>query len=557
MVRSFFGRCVGVALGAMASAPLVFAGDWTVAGGNSARNGLSDEYGPSEPTLLWRGGRPGMLGHQPVTEGHRVFMVRITQFAPETTGSPIVANDLDTGAELWATHLPYETGDWNAWVGGVANGRVFASRSGNGDTVWAKLYALDAATGAVLWATTEEITGNDCEFVLAPDGDPVIASWKHIWRIESTTGEILWTATRLGSVSGDCGPALFGNAVYVADWSGAGQVLKRFDLDTGAFLYQSPAMLGYTVQNHPLVGPDGTVYLSRTQGNVLTDFFHAFEDTGSAFVQKWAVPATSSSESELAVGPDGSVYMFAPGWVLKRLHPDTGAVLNTSIPISTTGSSPRIAIDRLGRLFVNNSCGLEQGCGRFLSFDADLTLRWSMDAPMVIGGAPALGEGGTLIIAEGGTNAVKAFRTPYTYCTAKVNLLGCTPSIQSSGGQPSASNASNFVVSCSNVVNQTSGLLFYGFGGEFAKPFQGGRLCIAGPLRRTQVTNSGGNFPAASDCSGVFTFDFNAYVVSGSAAAELREPGTALWCQWWGRDPSALPPVGTQLSDALGLVIGP
>lgn len=555
MTRACIGSCVRIAGCTLLAASLAVAGDWSNSGGNAARNGLSDEHGPQTPALLWRSVRGAMFGHQPVTEGHRAFGVRILSFPPETTGSPVVALDLDTGAELWATHLPYEEGDWSTWVGGVANGRVYASRSGNGDSVWAKLYALDAATGAVLWTSDEEITGNDGEFVLAPDGDPVIASFTRIWRIEATTGATVWSAVRLGSVSGDCGPAIFGDAVYVADWAGWSHVIKRFDLATGAFLYQGPQMPGFTLQNHPFVGPDGTVYLSRTQGNPATDFLYAFADTGSGFVQKWAVPATSSAESELAVGPDGSVYMFAPGWVIQRLEPATGAVLNTSIPISTVGSSPRIAIDRDGRLFVNNSCGLAQACGRVLSFDADLTLRWSLDTPQVYGGGPALGEGGTLLIA--GPAAITAYRTPYTYCTAKVNSLGCLPSIRSTGTQPSASGTKDFVVSCINVVNDTSGLLFYGFGGEFAKPFQGGRLCIAGPLRRTQLASSGGNGTPGTNCSGVFTFDFRAYVQSGAGAPELREPGTAVYCQWWGRDPAWPAPLGTQLSDALGFVVGP
>jgi outer membrane protein assembly factor BamB len=63
--------------------------------------------------------------------------------------------DLDTGAELWVTNIPFNPNDWTTWVAGVKDGRVFASRSGNGASVSAKMYALDAATGLTLWISQD------------------------------------------------------------------------------------------------------------------------------------------------------------------------------------------------------------------------------------------------------------------------------------------------------------------------------------------------------------------------------------------------------------------
>src|SRR5262249_47303589 len=123
--------------------------DWTNSGGDAGRNGRTAEVGPGAPDPLWSSGRPSIIAWQPVTEGPRVFMVRETDFPPTNVPNDafIVAMNLDTGAELWAKPVPYNSGDWIPWIAGVKNGRVFVSRSGNGGSVAAKMYALDVVTG--------------------------------------------------------------------------------------------------------------------------------------------------------------------------------------------------------------------------------------------------------------------------------------------------------------------------------------------------------------------------------------------------------------------------
>lgn len=396
----------------VASAACAFADDWTNSGGNAARNGQTSEVGPDAQDLLWSGGRPSIIAWQPVIEGDRVFMVRQTGFPPggEPNGSPIVAMDLNTGAELWPApvNIAYNSGDWTTWIAGVKNGRLYASRSGNGASVSAKLHCLDAATGAPLWQSVDLIDAGAYDgVVFAANGDPVIASFRTIKRIRAVDGTTAWSTPRVGSVSGNCGGAIFGDSVYVADAAVGGTVLKRFDLATGQFRYAGPVMVGFTVQNTPMCGPDGTVYLSRTQDNAGTDFFYAYTDTGSAFVEKWHVAAQWTTASEFAVGPDGSVYMLAPGNEIHRLNPADGEMLNTSGPIPADFSQPRMAVDAQGRLFFSNGAFSN---GRLYSFNADLTPRWSEAVPNANIGTPSIGRGGTLLIAGIGTN-VRAYRT--------------------------------------------------------------------------------------------------------------------------------------------------
>ncbi len=65
------------------------------------------------------------------------------------------------------------------------------------------------------------------------------------------------------------------------------------------------------------------------------------------------------------------------------------------------------------------------------------------------------------------------FAPVQTYCTAKLNSLGCTPRI-GFVGFPSASAGFGFVVKAINVINNEPGLMLYGNAGRAAAPFVGG-----------------------------------------------------------------------------------
>jgi len=385
------------------------AGDWNNVGGNAGCNGATSELGPESPTLLWSGAKSSIIAWQPVTEGPRVFVVRQSSFVPSgvPNDAPIVCYDVETGAELWTANLPYNPGEWTTWVGGVKDGRVYASRGGNGASSQAPLYCLDAATGAELWHSTQLVDAGAYDgMTFAPNGDPIVASFRDVWRFDATSGAVVWSASRQCSVSGNCGAAVHDDAVYVADSAPGGHVIKRFDLATGAFGYESPLMPGFLMQNTPMVGPDGTVYLNRVQNNVTVDFLYAFTDTGLGFAQKWSVAAGYNTAVQYTVGPEGDVYMMGPGHVLQRLDPATGAVLSFFQFVDS--AAVRMATDVDGRVFVSNG---EFANGRFYAFERDLTPLWDVAVTNVNIGAPALGRDGTLIVAGIGSD-LRAYRSP-------------------------------------------------------------------------------------------------------------------------------------------------
>jgi hypothetical protein len=142
-------------------------------------------------------------------------------------------------------------------------------------------------------------------------------------------------------------------------------------------------------------------------------------------------------------------------------------------------------------------------------------------------------------------------RSPVSYCESETSSLGCTPSI-GGVGSASATIASPFDVRATSVINNKSGLLFYGFKPR-QTPFQGGHMCVVAPTIRTPLSSSGGSAPPANDCSGVLTLDFNARIQSG--VDPLLVAGEEVFAQYWSRDPADAST--TNLSNALAFYINP
>lgn len=137
------------------------------------------------------------------------------------------------------------------------------------------------------------------------------------------------------------------------------------------------------------------------------------------------------------------------------------------------------------------------------------------------------------------------------YCTAKVNSLGCTPTVSWSGFPVVASCATNaFNLTASNLVGNKNGLWFYGTNGLSGIAFQGGHLCIKPAIKRLNVQNSGGQ---GSACNGSLTTNFNARICSGSDSALI--PGALVGTQCWSRDPAS--PSTTNLTSAISFIIAP
>jgi hypothetical protein len=190
---------------------------------------------------------------------------------------------------------------------------------------------------------------------------------------------------------------------------------------------------------------------------------------------------------------------------------------------------------------------------------------WSYETTLWPGDAANGDEFGAAVALDGTTALVGSLETlpvgagyvfelqtsPALYCTAKTNSQGCAPTLSTSGA-PSATSPAPFQINASSVLNQKIGLLFYGFEPANA-PFQDGWICIQPPTTRTTPQSSGGT-PAPDNCSGSYSFDFNALIRSG--ADPLLVVGRDVFAQYWSRDP-AYNGVKTGLTSAAHFAIQP
>ncbi len=152
-----------------------------------------------------------------------------------------------------------------------------------------------------------------------------------------------------------------------------------------------------------------------------------------------------------------------------------------------------------------------------------------------------------------GNNSVTALAAESiaSYCTGKLNSAGCVSALSYSGA-PSVSAPAPFAIAALDVLPGRNGLLFYG-AQRASAPFLGGVLCVAQPVRRTQLQTSSGA-PGQLDCSGAFAMDFNARIQSG--VDPLLVAGAFVAAQQWYRDPGDPAGFGTSLSNALWFQIG-
>jgi hypothetical protein len=210
-----------------------------------------------------------------------------------------------------------------------------------------------------------------------------------------------------------------------------------------------------------------------------------------------------------------------------------------------------------GNTFVIEMQGNNTGTGINGSYINPLSGPPLYPEPLFLGGPGCFNDCGWRIGFN--TYVLVGMTPPTTYCTAKLNSLGCVPAIGWTG-IPSAASGSGFTVNCANVRNNKNGLLFYGVNGRAAAPFQGGTLCVNSPLKRATGVNSGGTPAPANDCTGAYAYDMNAFAVGalgGNPLPALAVPGTLVDCQWWGRDPGFPSPNNTSLSNGMEYTVGP
>lgn len=268
-------------------------------------------------------------------------------------------------------------------------------------------------------------------------------------------------------------------------------------------------------------------------------------------------------ENELPTGTSvGTAYVFrrAGGWQQEAELPRTGIDNGDNFGIAVDLDGARAVV---GAPNANSPAGASTGAVRVYEFDGatwsqTLALAGSstavndklgsavaLDGAFLSAGAPGASVPG---LSTGEAFVWRLGVGPHAYCTAKTNSAGCAPAVAWSGS-PSASSAAPFNVSANSVLNQKLGLAFYGFA-PVAAPFQGGWLCVEPPTRRLPSLSSGGS-PSGSNCTGSYSYDFNAVIQAGLDPALVA--GADVFLQFWYRDPAS--PSTTGLSNALHALV--
>jgi outer membrane protein assembly factor BamB len=281
--------------------------DWSQLGNGPAHLGVNAGETVLTPSTLARVGRawtvstPQPSGSQPTVVDGVVYL--------GSNDHKVYALDAATGAVLWTAATGGEVHSTPA----VAGGMVYV---GSDD---GKVYALDAGTGAPVWTAT--ISGSVGASPAVVDGRVYIGSLDRLYALDAASGARVWSATLGGRIQAS--PAVAGGTAYVRSDDNK---LNALNAGTGAPVWT--ASIGPTPQpGEPSFGTptssspavaDGMVYVGSFDGKL-----YALNATTGATV--WTASDGGGVQSTATV-LDGVVYVsLARGLGDQRLHAFDGA----------------------------------------------------------------------------------------------------------------------------------------------------------------------------------------------------------------------------------------
>ncbi len=146
-----------------------------------------------------------------------------------------------------------------------------------------------------------------------------------------------------------------------------------------------------------------------------------------------------------------------------------------------------------------------------------------------------------------------ASNAPTAYGSPVAHSVGCGVMLSGSG-TPSVTDPNPFLIQGTGAINQNLGTLWFSQNSAFT-PFIGETLFLAMPAFRTAPIFSGGNPVPPQDCSGVFSFDFNALIQGGTIP--FLQAGTQISAQLFFRDVNDPQGFGMGTSNGIRFTICP
>jgi outer membrane protein assembly factor BamB len=250
--------------------PVVYFGDSGPIGTGPPDQGAFWAINASTCALKWEFGPAGTAGTfnaNPTGEysqpgfAHDKNGQALVVFGSADTDDSIYALNASTGVQVWRFQTLQGT-DTDVGAGptisapginGFADGVVYETGKDR------QVYAIDLTTGAQIWSfnikTLDPTNKGDSQSVSALVGNELVEGWgAGLFALNATTGAKLWAVTGLPTIFSS--PAVSGppgnQVVLVGD---AGGTFRAYDLNgtqlfsaaTGGFIYSSPAVSGGTV----------------------------------------------------------------------------------------------------------------------------------------------------------------------------------------------------------------------------------------------------------------------------------------------------------------------
>jgi len=254
----------------------------------------------------------------------------------------------------------------------------------------AAIFALDGTSGALRW-TVKMDAGEETASppALSADGILYVVGDVNLYAIDTATGTQKWRVS-LGTHT-----TAFNNRVAPAIGDD-GTIYVKSDVRFSAFDPSTGTQKWSIATGNPsalygngafAVGADGTLYAGATTNQ---DIVEAVD--GASGVVKWStfVSRGYGITASPAIGHDGTVYVAKNTGELISLSPVNGTVLHTFATEKTGNrSSPTVGLD--GTVYFGSS-------DTFLYAVDGTTLleRWHFKAGGIVSGSPAIGKDGTL-----------------------------------------------------------------------------------------------------------------------------------------------------------------
>ncbi|MBI5402066.1 MAG: PKD domain-containing protein [Ignavibacteriae bacterium] len=364
---------------------LLNAQNWYTFAGSNQKNGLTKLTGPSSvSSQYWSvaSSNNTVWGNAVYTFGDKFVTSRVI-LSPYM--GKVELRSLVTGSLIWEKTVSDTA---RMYAVGFTEDAVYAC-----DYKVGRLYALTVDSGNVKWSIASDMFPGNTGICFAPDGDPIIFGK----RLDRKTGVPKWSNNYIIPVGPDGGFVVYGNTYY--HWTGSIVTPKKLiaiDINSGSTKYMSDALPGDGDQENDLViGPDGTIYISRDGGAL-----HAFTDNGSGFTQKWTLSPAVLVKS---FGPDNVIYCANVNYgstngKLMRVNGTSGTVID-SVSSSIPGVYVTVGYD--STVYVSTG---EAANGRYFAFSPDLqTTKWQLSVPYNYYTGCPLGKEGVFVSAGSGT----------------------------------------------------------------------------------------------------------------------------------------------------------